>query len=66
MEFDLPPIRKLMEAAAGVAAARGVSLTVSSAQASRKEWRAVSEQSLRNSTSEVLETFHCHCPCTDI
>ncbi|XP_009624840.1 uncharacterized protein [Nicotiana tomentosiformis] len=41
-------------AAAGVAAARGVSLPVSSssAQASRKEWRAVSEQSLRNSSGE--------------
>nr|GMC62889.1 uncharacterized protein LOC109150067 isoform X2 [Ipomoea batatas]GMC64694.1 uncharacterized protein LOC109150067 isoform X2 [Ipomoea batatas] len=44
-----------MEAAAGVAAARGVSLPVSSAQASRKEWRAVSEQSLRNSTSEEMD-----------
>lgn len=54
-------------AAAGVAAARGVSLPVSSssAQASRKEWRAVSEQSLRNSSSEVLfadaKSFFSHC-----
>lgn len=43
-------------AAAGVAAAaaaRGVALPVSSAQAARKEWRAVSEQSVRNSGSEV-------------
>ncbi|KAF3626752.1 hypothetical protein FXO38_29088 [Capsicum annuum] len=46
-------------AAAGVAAAsaaRGVALPVSSsAQASRKEWRAVSEQSVRNSCSEETE-----------
>ncbi|XP_075108005.1 uncharacterized protein LOC107761715 isoform X1 [Nicotiana tabacum] len=44
-------------AAAGVAAARGVSLPVSSssAQASRKEWRAVSEQSLRNSSGEETD-----------
>ncbi|KAG5617338.1 hypothetical protein H5410_017162 [Solanum commersonii] len=45
-------------AAAGVAAAaaaRGVALPVSSAQAARKEWRAVSEQSVRNSGSEETE-----------
>lgn len=43
-------------AAAGVAAAaRGVALPVSSSQASRKEWRAVSDQSVRNSSSEETE-----------
>ncbi|CAH9140850.1 unnamed protein product [Cuscuta epithymum] len=42
-----------MDAAAGVAAARGIPLSVSLSQASRKEWRAVSEQSLRNYTNEV-------------
>ncbi|KAK4351020.1 hypothetical protein RND71_030333 [Anisodus tanguticus] len=43
-------------AAAGVAAARGVALPVSSSQAaSRKEWRAISEQSVRNSSSEETE-----------
>ncbi|CAH9110117.1 unnamed protein product [Cuscuta europaea] len=44
-----------MDAAAGVVAARGagIPLPVSSPQASRKEWRAVPEQSLRNSTSEI-------------
>ncbi|CAN4089484.1 unnamed protein product [Withania somnifera] len=45
-------------AAAGVAsaaAARGVALPVSSSQASRKECRAVSEQSVRTSSSEETE-----------
>ncbi|MCD9642692.1 hypothetical protein HAX54_029599 [Datura stramonium] len=44
-------------AAAGVAAAaaRGVALPVSSSQASRKEWRAVSDQSVRNSSTEETE-----------
>ncbi|KAK4734771.1 hypothetical protein R3W88_009032 [Solanum pinnatisectum] len=45
-------------AAAGVAAAaaaRGVALPVSTAQAARKQWRAVSEQSVRNSGSEETE-----------
>ncbi|CAH9070706.1 unnamed protein product [Cuscuta epithymum] len=44
-----------MDAAAGAVAARGagIPLPVSSPQASRKEWRAVPEQSLRNSTSEI-------------
>ncbi|KAA8533551.1 hypothetical protein F0562_031015 [Nyssa sinensis] len=36
-----------MEAAAGVAAARGVSLPMPSLQPSRKEWRAVTEHSVR-------------------
>lgn len=51
------PNRTDMEAsaAAGAAAARGVSLPVSSSQAARKEWRAVSEQSVRNSSSEESE-----------
>ncbi|KAL2558812.1 hypothetical protein Fot_03551 [Forsythia ovata] len=45
-----------MDAAAGVAVARGVSLPMSSSsQPSRKEWRVVSEQSARNPTSEDLE-----------
>ncbi|CAA2999451.1 Hypothetical predicted protein [Olea europaea subsp. europaea] len=45
-----------MEAAAGVAVARGVSMPMStSSQPSRKEWRAVSEQSARNLTSEDME-----------
>ncbi|CAK9141595.1 unnamed protein product [Ilex paraguariensis] len=44
-----------MEAAAGgvSAAARGVSLPMTSSQASRKEWRVVSEQSIRNSGNEL-------------
>ncbi|CAN4085645.1 unnamed protein product [Withania somnifera] len=45
-------------AAAGVAAAaaaRAVALPVSSSQASRKEWRAVSEQSVRTSNNEETE-----------
>lgn len=43
-----------MEAAAGVAAAgRGVSLPMNSSQPSRKEWRVVSEHSVRNSGNEV-------------
>lgn len=44
-------------AAAGVAAAaaRGVAVPVSSSQASRKEWRAVSEQSVRTSSNEETE-----------
>ncbi|KAA8540086.1 hypothetical protein F0562_026778 [Nyssa sinensis] len=44
-----------MEAAAGVAAVRGVSLPVPSSQPSRKEWRAVSEHSVRNAGNEDLE-----------
>ncbi|KAF6153720.1 hypothetical protein GIB67_000953 [Kingdonia uniflora] len=49
-----------MEAAAGVAAGRGGSLpmpssTFSSSQSARKEWRAISEHSVRNSTNEDLE-----------
>ncbi|XP_071934082.1 uncharacterized protein [Coffea arabica] len=44
-----------MEAAAGVAAARGVSLSVPSSQPSRKEWRVVSETSVRSSSNEELE-----------
>ncbi|KAL2457728.1 DNA-MISMATCH-REPAIR-2 domain-containing protein [Abeliophyllum distichum] len=45
-----------MEAAVGAAAARGVSLPVSSSSMpSRKEWRAVSEQSVRSSTEVELE-----------
>lgn len=45
-----------MEAAAGVAAAaaRGVPLSIPSSQPSRKEWRVVSETSVRNSGNEVL------------
>ncbi|KAA8524028.1 hypothetical protein F0562_010541 [Nyssa sinensis] len=42
----------LMEAAAGVAAVRGVSLPVPSSQPSRKEWHAVSEHSVRNVGNE--------------
>ncbi|KAA8547214.1 hypothetical protein F0562_003630 [Nyssa sinensis] len=41
-----------MEAAAGVATVRGVSLPVPSSQPSRKEWRAVSEHSDRNADNE--------------
>ncbi|KAA8519961.1 hypothetical protein F0562_014217 [Nyssa sinensis] len=41
-----------MEAAAGVAAVRGVSLPVPSSQPSRKEWRAVSEHSVQNAGNE--------------
>ncbi|KAA8532994.1 hypothetical protein F0562_032889 [Nyssa sinensis] len=41
-----------MEAAAGVAVVRGVSLPVPSSQPSRKEWRAVSEHSVRNAGNE--------------
>ncbi|RAL39802.1 hypothetical protein DM860_013003 [Cuscuta australis] len=37
------------------AAGRGISLPDSSSQASRKEWRAISEQSLRISTSEEID-----------
>ncbi|XP_059628955.1 uncharacterized protein LOC132271552 isoform X2 [Cornus florida] len=44
-----------MEAAAGVAASRGVSLPMVSSQPSRKEWRAVSEHLVRNSGNEDLE-----------
>ncbi|KAL3524450.1 hypothetical protein ACH5RR_017284 [Cinchona calisaya] len=44
-----------MEAAAGVAAAgRGISLSMPSSQSSRKEWRVVSETSVRNSSNEEL------------
>lgn len=39
--------------AAVAAAARGVSLQMPSSQPSRKEWRIVSEQSVRNLTNEV-------------
>lgn len=47
---------ELMEAAAGViAAGRGISLPINSSQTSRKEWRVVSEQSVRNSSNEELE-----------
>ncbi|KAA8521913.1 hypothetical protein F0562_012773 [Nyssa sinensis] len=41
-----------MEAAASVAAVRGVSLPVPSSQPSRKEWHAVSEHSVRNAGNE--------------
>ncbi|KAG5558911.1 hypothetical protein RHGRI_008751 [Rhododendron griersonianum] len=46
-----------MEAAAAsvAAAARGVSLPMPSSQPSRKEWRIVSEQSVRNLTNEVQQ-----------
>ncbi|CAL5323399.1 unnamed protein product [Camellia sinensis] len=44
-----------MEAAAGVAAARGVSLPMPSSQPSRKEWRVVSEHVVRIAGSEDLE-----------
>lgn len=44
-----------MESAAGVAAPRGVSLPMPSSQASRKEWRVVSE---RNAGNEVLVRQH--------
>ncbi|XP_022878465.1 uncharacterized protein LOC111396290 isoform X3 [Olea europaea var. sylvestris] len=44
-----------MDAAAGVAVVRGVSMPMSTtSQSSRKEWRVVTEQSARNSTSEEL------------
>lgn len=47
-----------MEAAAGViAAGRGISLPINSSQTSRKEWRVVSEQSVRNSSNEVFFIF---------
>ncbi|KAA8539050.1 hypothetical protein F0562_025742 [Nyssa sinensis] len=42
-----------MEATAGVAVVRGVSLPVPSSQPSRKEWRAVSEHSVRNADNEL-------------
>ncbi|XP_043721925.1 uncharacterized protein LOC122669249 isoform X3 [Telopea speciosissima] len=41
-----------MEAAAGVAAIRGGSLPIPSSQSARKEWRAVSENSVRNAGLE--------------
>ncbi|XP_043716460.1 epidermal growth factor receptor substrate 15 homolog isoform X2 [Telopea speciosissima] len=41
-----------MEATAGVAAGRGGSLPMPSSQSARKEWRAVSENSVRNAGSE--------------
>ncbi|KAF5947474.1 hypothetical protein HYC85_013431 [Camellia sinensis] len=44
-----------MEAAAGVAAVRGVSMPMPTSQPSRKEWRVVSEHSVRNSSSEDLD-----------
>ncbi|XAR52160.1 hypothetical protein NMG60_11020083 [Bertholletia excelsa] len=44
-----------MEAAAGVAAARVVSLPMTSSHHSRKEWRAVSEHSVRTVGSEDVE-----------
>ncbi|XAR71589.1 hypothetical protein NMG60_11017939 [Bertholletia excelsa] len=44
-----------MDVAAGVDAARGVSLPMSSSQPSRKEWRIVSEHSVRSAGSEDLE-----------
>ncbi|KAA8535532.1 hypothetical protein F0562_030535 [Nyssa sinensis] len=45
-----------MEAAAGVAAVRGVYLPVPSSQLSRKEWRAVLEHSVRNAGNEEMKT----------
>ncbi|KAI8007886.1 hypothetical protein LOK49_LG07G00114 [Camellia lanceoleosa] len=44
-----------MEAGAGVAAVRGVSMPMPTSQPSRKEWRVVSEHSVRNSSSEDLD-----------
>ncbi|XP_057507024.1 uncharacterized protein LOC130790098 isoform X7 [Actinidia eriantha] len=44
-----------METAAGVAATRGVSLPMVSSQATRKEWRVVSEHSVRNTGNEVQQ-----------
>ncbi|XP_010267437.1 PREDICTED: uncharacterized protein LOC104604674 isoform X3 [Nelumbo nucifera] len=45
-----------MEAAAGVAAGRGSSLSMPSSQSARKEWRAVSDHhSVRNVANEELE-----------
>ncbi|KAF8379935.1 hypothetical protein HHK36_027400 [Tetracentron sinense] len=44
-----------MEAAAGVAAGRGGSLPMSIPMPARKEWRAVSEHSIRNAGNEELE-----------
>ncbi|XP_042504946.1 uncharacterized protein LOC122081762 isoform X2 [Macadamia integrifolia] len=41
-----------MEAAAGIAAVRGGSLPILSSQSARKEWRAVSENSVRNAGHE--------------
>ncbi|GFY81795.1 hypothetical protein Acr_02g0000350 [Actinidia rufa] len=43
-----------METAACVAATRGVSLPMVSSQATRKEWRVVSEHSVRNTGNEDL------------
>ncbi|KAL6972158.1 hypothetical protein U1Q18_031846 [Sarracenia purpurea var. burkii] len=45
-----------MEAAAGVTAARGVSMPIQSSQPSRKEWRVVSDHPVRNASSEDLES----------
>lgn len=47
-----------MEAAAGVSAGRGGSLPMQSSQSARKEWRVVSEQSVRNAGTEVKMLFY--------
>ncbi|KAJ4952906.1 hypothetical protein NE237_029738 [Protea cynaroides] len=47
-----------MEAAAGFAAGRGGSLPMTSSQSARKQWRAVSENSVRNAGHEDLEVGH--------
>ncbi|KAA8515280.1 hypothetical protein F0562_018490 [Nyssa sinensis] len=47
-----------MEATAGVSAVRGVSLPAPSSQPSQKEWRAISEHSVRNAGNEIPESMN--------